>query len=93
VAALRTILRMVLMPAYMFAAPFVRISLWVLGWALALAAVGSWAMAPEIGATAWWRGVLFALGAGLCHWLRAALPMRRTHPPRAAYRDWCEPAF
>ena len=72
--ALRTILRAVLVPAYMFAAPFTRIGLWVLGWALALAAVGSWLMTPEAGPGTLLRGALFALGAGVCHWIRAALP-------------------
>jgi hypothetical protein len=76
VATLWAILRAVLVSAYMFAAPFVRFGLWVFGWALALAAVGSWIMAPELGARVWWRGALFALGAGLCHWLRAGLPVR-----------------
>lgn len=73
-AGLWTVLRVLLVPVYMFAAPFARIGLWVLGWALALAAIGSWLLASEAGAGTLWRGALFALGAGACHWIRAALP-------------------
>lgn len=75
-AALRTVLRVVAVAVYMFIAPFARIGLWVLGWALALAAVGSWLMTPEAGPGTLWRGALFALVAGLCHWIRAGLPRR-----------------
>ena len=73
-AVLRTVLRVVLVPVYMFVAPFARIGLWALGWALALAAVGSLLMTPGVGPGTLWRGALFALGAGVCHWIRAALP-------------------
>ncbi len=49
VAAQRTLVRVVLVPAPMFALPVVQVALWVLGWTLGLVAIGSWLMASEVG--------------------------------------------
>jgi hypothetical protein len=40
-AAVRYLLRPTLVPAYMFAAPFARLGLWLLGWALTAASFGA----------------------------------------------------
>jgi len=72
---MRRLFLALLTPAYMFAAPFLRAALWVLGWALALAALGALAIAFQEG-SAWWRAPLFAFASGACHWLRSVLPSR-----------------
>lgn len=73
---MRRFIPFVLMPAYMFAMPFMRLGLWVLGWALALAALGAWALAGGGEASAWWRGLLLAFASGAGHWMRSELPRR-----------------
>jgi hypothetical protein len=77
---MRQLLRLALVPVYMFAVPFLRLGLWVLGWvlgwALALAALGAWALAAGGEGSAWWRAQLFGFASGACHWLRSALPRR-----------------
>ncbi len=73
---MRRFVTTLLLPAYMFAAPFARLGLWVLGWSLALAALGSWALAAAGEGSAWWRGLLFAFASGACHLMRSALPPR-----------------
>jgi hypothetical protein len=73
---MRHLVWVALVPVYMFAAPFLRLGLWVLGWALALAALGSWALAAGGEGSAWGRALLFAFASGACHWLRSALPRR-----------------
>jgi hypothetical protein len=56
-------LRAVEIPAYLVVAPFATAVLWVIGWALVLAAFDSWTVAGDVGALACWRGALFAFDA------------------------------
>jgi hypothetical protein len=73
---MRQLVWVALVPVYMFAAPFLRLGLWVLGWALALAALGAWGLTAGGEGSAWWRVLLFAFASGACHWMRSALPRR-----------------
>ncbi|MBX9701730.1 MAG: hypothetical protein K2X74_20010 [Acetobacteraceae bacterium] len=72
---MRKLFLALLTPAYMFLAPFLRVALWVLGWAMALAALGVLAIAAQEG-SAGWHALLFAFASGASHWLRSALPRR-----------------
>ena len=73
---MRHLVRVALVPAYMFAAPFLRLAFWVLGWSLAMAALGAWALAAAGEGSSWWRVLLFGFASGACHWMRSALPRR-----------------
>jgi len=72
----RRLIFSVLAPIYMFAASFARLALWLLGWSLALAAIGAWWLAAMGEGSAWCSGLLFAFASGVCHWMRSALPCR-----------------
>lgn len=73
---MRQFVRLALVPVYMFAAPFLRLGLWVLGWSLTLAVLGACGLAAGGERSAWWRALLFAFASGACHWMRSALPRR-----------------
>jgi hypothetical protein len=64
------------MPVCTFAARFLRLWLWVLGGALALAALEAYGLGVGGEGGAWRRGPLFASASGACHGMRSALPRR-----------------
>jgi len=74
--SVRRLIFSVLVPVYMFAAPFARLALWLLGWSLALAAIGAWWLTATGEDSLSWRGLLFAFASGACHWMRSVLPRR-----------------
>jgi hypothetical protein len=73
-AVVRCLVRPTLVPAYMFATPFARLGLWLLGWSLTVASFGAWALPGE--GSRLWQAATFAFASGGCHWARVALPHR-----------------
>lgn len=73
-AAVRYLIRLTLVPVYLFATPFARLGLWLLGWSLTVASMGAWALPGE--GSALRHAAMFAFAAGACHWMRVALPHR-----------------
>ena len=68
------LIRAFLLPAYVLAAPVARLSLWLMGRATTVAALGALALASEGAGGAWEQGAMFALAAAACFWLRSVIP-------------------
>lgn len=73
-AAVQYLVRPTLVPAYMFATPFARLGLWLLGWSLTVASIGAWALPGE--GYRLCQAAMFAFASGTCHWVRVTLPRR-----------------
>ena len=65
-----------LRPAYVLAAPVARLSLWLMGCAMTVAALGALALTTEGTGDAWGQGAMLALAAAACFWLRSVVPYR-----------------